>query len=231
VKRAPTPLDYAAWRASRLGTITERLERTAILHLAGPAANEHVLDVGCGDGLLALALAADGARVTGLDRTAAALRAAAVRAAESGASLALVAGDASKLPFGPETFDLVVAVTVLCFVPSPRSAVEEIARVLKPGGRAVIGDLGRFSAWAAWRRLRGWLGDTSWQRGRFWSAAALGGLVSGAGLTPLRAKGAVFYPPVGAAAAALQRLDPFLGRLTTAGAAFVAIEAKKIRGA
>jgi hypothetical protein len=98
---------------------------------------------------------------------------------------------------------------------------------LKPGGRAVIGELGRFSAWAAWRTVRGWLGNTTWRDTRFWSVAALKALASEAGLTTRRVRGAVFYPPSGVAAAVLERLDPLVGRATTIGAAFIAIDAEK----
>jgi ubiquinone/menaquinone biosynthesis C-methylase UbiE len=73
-----TPLDYAPWRATTLGAITERLER-AVLDLAGPLDGRDVLDVGCGDGAYALAAARAVARVTGLDRAAAVLVAMAAR--------------------------------------------------------------------------------------------------------------------------------------------------------
>ncbi len=62
-----TPLDYAAWRATRVGVTTEWLERAAVLELAGPLGGLDVLDVGCGDGAYALAAAEAGARVTGVD--------------------------------------------------------------------------------------------------------------------------------------------------------------------
>ncbi len=224
---APTPLDYAAWRRRTLGRITERIERAAVLDLTGAAAGRDVLDVGCGDGTYAVALATLGARATGLDTSIPALRAAGSRAADAGMRLSLVSGDAERLPFRAATFDLVVSVTALCFVAEPERAVAEIARVLWPGGRLVIGELGRWSAWAAWRRLRGWLGSETWRGTRFWTSASLRRLVEGAGLAPGRIRGAAFHPPVGVAAAVLAPLAPLLGGVTTLGAAFVAVEAEK----
>ncbi|HEX9052851.1 MAG TPA: class I SAM-dependent methyltransferase [Anaeromyxobacter sp.] len=225
--RAPTPLDYAAWRARALGRITERVERAAVLALAGSVQGRDVLDVGCGDGTYAVLLAGLGARVTGLDASIPALRAAAARAAAASTRVSLVAADAGRLPFEAGTFDLVIAVTALCFVPDPERSVEEIARVLRPGGRLVVGELGRWSAWAAWRRLRGWLGSETWREARFWTPASLRRLVARAGLAPGRARGAAFHPPFTVAAAALAPLDPVLGRVTTLGASFVAVEAEK----
>ena len=223
----PTPLDYPAWRESTLGKITERLERAVILDLAGDRSRGDVLDVGCGVGTYAGVLAAAGARVTGVDSSLPAARAAARRAQDASAPFAVVAGDASKLPFDGASFDLVIAVTALCFVGSPAQAVREIARVLRPGGRLVVGELGRLSIWAAWRRVRTWLGSSTWRRAAFFTSRELKGLAEGAGLVPARVRGAVFYPPAGLAASVLAPLDPLLGRVTTVGAAFVALAAEK----
>lgn len=222
-----TPLDYAAWRESTLGRITERLERAVVLELAGPRRGIDVLDVGAGDGAYALPLAKVGARIAALDASLPPLRVLGRRARDPGSRLVLVAADAQALPFEAGTFDLALAVTALCFVPAPQQAVSEIARVLRPGGRLVIGELGRWSAWAALRHVRGLLGSTTWRGARFWTARALRQLAEGAGLVPGRVRGAVFHPPLGIAAAALAPLDPFLGRATTLGAAFLALEAQK----
>jgi SAM-dependent methyltransferase len=222
-----TPLDYAAWRESTLGSVTERLERAVVLELAGSARGLDLLDLGAGDGTYAIALAGRGARVTALDRSVSVLHAATRRARESGTPVAVIAGDAGRLPFEDRSFDLVVAVTMLCFVRAPQQVAAEIGRVLRPGGRLVLGELGRWSAWAAWRRLRGWLGAPTWRESRFFTAGGLRRFARAAGLVPGRVRGAVFHPPLSPAAVALAPLDPLLGRATTLGASFVAIEARK----
>jgi 2-polyprenyl-3-methyl-5-hydroxy-6-metoxy-1,4-benzoquinol methylase len=55
------PEVYAAWRTSSLGEITEALEHRLIFRLTGSLQDCDVLDVGCGDGTLALRIAANGA--------------------------------------------------------------------------------------------------------------------------------------------------------------------------
>jgi SAM-dependent methyltransferase len=226
----PTPLEYARWRHTRLGTVTERLERTAMLDLAGPLAGRVVLDVGCGDGAYALAAARAGARVVGVDRSPADIEAARRNAAETGVRLELHVADALALPFPAARFDIVLAATVLCFVAEPAAAISEMARVLRPGGVLVIGELGRWSAWSAWRRLRAWAGSRTWRAARFWSPGELRALFNGAGLVPERERGAAFYPPLGGAARLLERVDPLLGRATRLGAAFIAIAGRKPGG-
>jgi len=226
--RMSPPLDYAAWRRSRLGRVTEALELEAVLRAADEVSGQDVLDVGCGDGLYTVALARRGARVFGLDRSLPALRSATRKADEVGVRMRLAAGDAIRLPFADTSFELVVAVTVLCFVSSPENAIREVERVLRPGGRFVLGELGRWSTWAAWRRVRGMFGDRTWAGARFWTPEDLQGLMRGAGLIPGRVEGAAFYPPSGIAAAALAPLDPWLGRVTTVGAAFLVLEGRKL---
>ncbi len=222
-----SPLEYARWRGTALGTVTERLERGAVLDLTGPLAGRDVLDVGCGDGTYALAAARAGARVTAVDRSAATVEAARRNAADAHVALELRVAEALELPFPAERFDVVLAVTVLCFVAEPQRAVAEMARVLRPGGVLVLGELGRWSMWAAWRRLRAWAGSRTWQAARFWTSADLRKLLHRAGLLSGRERGAAFYPPLGGAARLLERFDPLLGGATLLGAAFIAVEGRK----
>jgi SAM-dependent methyltransferase len=105
--------------------------------------------------------------------------------------------------------------------------MSEIARVLMPGGRLVIGELGRWSLWAAQRRMRGWLGHPVWRRVKFRTAADLRRLAEAAGLRVVTIHGAVHYPPSGVAARLLAPIDLWLGRETTFGAAFLAMSAAK----
>ena len=186
-----------------------------------------MLDLGCGDGALAVRLAAAGAQVVGLDADPAMLRAAASRAAAAGVGVDFAVGRAEALPFPDGRFDVVVAVTVLCFVPDAEATFREIARVLRPGGAVVIGELGRWSLWALRRRIRGWLGNRLWRAARFRTGTELRRLAAGAGLEVRAVRGAVFYPPVAALACAMAPLDPWLGRITAIGAAFVALRAEK----
>lgn len=218
---------YVRWRSSRLGLITDRLEQALVLELLGHVAGEMLLDVGCGDGALSVALAQQGASVTGLDPDPVMLAAARQRARQECAVLTLVEGNGEALPFRSETFDATLALTSLCFVRHAARAVAEMARVLKPGGRLIIGDLGRWSLWAAHRRVRGWRGNPVWRAATFRTAAELGSFVEAAGLQITTVRGAVFYPPFACAAQLLAPFDRPLGRTTTFGAAFIAVLARK----
>lgn len=218
---------YARWRSSRLGRITDTLERQLLFELLGRVADKTLLDVGCGDAELASKLARRGAIVTGLDADPAMIAAARRRAGAEGTQLHLIEGQAERLPFDDAVFDRVIAVTVLCFVRDAERAIMEMARVLKPGGLLVIGELGRWSLWAAHRRIRGWLGDPTWRAAMFRTAAELRGLARAARLDVTEARGAVHYPPCGLAAQMLAPVDLWIGRKTTLGSTFIAVSATK----
>lgn len=220
---------YARWRATTLGGITERVESRVVLDLLGDPRGKRVLDVGTGDGAYAIEAAARGAIVTAVDLQPAMLDAARARAARRGVDATWLSADAERLPFGDASFDAVVAVTVLCFVADPARAVREMARVLVPGGRLVLGELGRRSLWAAERRLRGWLGAHTWRSARFWSRDDLERLARAAELRVSEVRGAVFFPPIGALARWMAPVDHRLGRLRVPGAAFLALAADRAR--
>lgn len=219
---------YARWRASTLGRITERVEIGVVLGLAGQLAGKRVLDVGTGDGTYALEAAARGAIVTGIDLEPTMLAAARARASERGLSASFETGRAEALPFPDGTFDVVLAVTVLCLVSDARIVAREMVRVLAPGGRLVIGELGRYSVWAAERRVRGWLGARTWRHARFWSRRALVDLVDGAGLHVADVRGSIFFPPSGVTARAIAPFEPLLTRLHAPGAAFLVVAGDRL---
>lgn len=221
------PEVYARWRASEIGATTERLECQLVLELVGDVSGRRVLDVGCGDGELAVTLAKRGAIVTGIDISAAMIDAAKAQAGKHDADIAFHVASAEELPFPTGQFDVVTAITILCFVDEPDPIFREVARVLRPGGRFVIGELGKWSTWAAARRIRAWMGSQLWRMAQFRTARELQSSAEEAGLVVESVRGAIFYPRIQFAARLLGRFDLALGRYITAGAAFLALSARK----
>lgn len=103
--------------------------------LLGEPAGRHVLEVGCGSAPCARWLAAQGARVIGVDLSAGMLRHAVQAAHETGISVPLVQADAARLPFTDSSFDLACsAFGAVPFVADSAVVMREVARVLRPGG-------------------------------------------------------------------------------------------------
>jgi SAM-dependent methyltransferase len=103
-----------------------------------------VLEVGCGPGRLAVPLARHGLVVTGLDLDPAMVERARINA-ESALGVdrrpSFVVGDAASLAFPDASFDLVVSTMSVHHWEDPAAGLREIARVLLPGGRALVWDL------------------------------------------------------------------------------------------
>lgn len=117
--------------------------------------------------------------------------------------------------------------TALCLVSEPVVAVNEMSRVLRPGGVLVVGKLRRWSLWAVRRRFRSWLGDQFWKTAHFWTVAELREIMAGAGLRVTGVRGAVYYPPSATSARLMSPMEGTMAHFGGLGAAFIAVRAAK----
>jgi ubiquinone/menaquinone biosynthesis C-methylase UbiE len=161
----PLAATYDAWHETPLGRLVEAAERKAVFALWTPRPGERILDVSCGTGRFALALAREGARVTAADLSSPMLSAAAAKARQQGITLPLLRSDTQALPFPDGAFDAVLCLLTLEFVPDKRQALAEMLRVLKPNGVLILGVLPPWSPWAWRRRVKGWFDPASIWRG------------------------------------------------------------------
>ncbi len=103
-----------------------------------------IVDVGCGGGILAEAMAQQGARVTGLDMGTAPLMVARLHARETGVEVDYRQGAAEALAEErPGAFDVVTCMEMLEHVPDPASVVAACARLVKPGGHVFFSTINR----------------------------------------------------------------------------------------
>ena len=223
-----TPEDYARWRATAVGRLTEQLEQDAVFGLFGDLRKRTVLDVACGDGTYSISACKRGARVFGVDHSAPMIEAARHRAEDCRGSIEWCLASTEELPFDSQMFDDVIAVTALCFVKDPRRTIQEAACVLQPGGSLIIGELGRYGLWAFPRKIRGWLGSSTWSGVHFWTFQNLRRLIEQAGLRFHPRRTSVYFPPVGRVA---QLLGPYNNAFSPLGqfaAAFLTFRADKV---
>lgn len=220
---------YDAWYQTPLGAAADALEREAVLALAGEVDGQSVLDASCGTDHYALALVQRGARVTAVDTSAPMLALAQAKARRAGSSLAMVRASLERLPFRAGSFQPATCILALEFVADPARAMAELARVQPPGGRLVIGVLGRFSFWALLRRLKGLFGASLWQHAHFFKRRELADLFHIAGYGDLETREAIFFPPLNSAPllAVLHRLERPGRRWAPGMAAFLAVAGRR----
>lgn len=120
------------------------LRRDALLRLLGPEPGERVLEVGPGTGYYTLEIARHlepGGQIDALDLQQAMLDEMMRRARARGLSNVVpVQGDAQRMPFPDATFDAAFLVATLGEVPDRDRALRELRRVLKSGGRLIVGE-------------------------------------------------------------------------------------------
>jgi SAM-dependent methyltransferase len=152
------PAAYDAWYHTPRGAWIADTEFSLLMSLLRPAPGASLLDVGCGTGYFSRRFAAAGLRVTGIDPDKAAIGFA--REQASAIAISYLAGTANDLPFPDQAFDYCTAITSLCFIADPASAVREMWRVSRSG--MVLGLLNRRSLLHRKKHGRGGYAGARW---------------------------------------------------------------------
>lgn len=137
---------YWNWRSKSYGydgdksiKITRKWE-TILKDLVSDVPGRHALDIGTGRGQFAIYLARLGFNVTGIDLSESMISLAGKHALLHELNIDFQTGDAEKLNFKDNTFDVVVSRNLLWTLHDPEKALKEWRRVMKPGGTLVVSD-------------------------------------------------------------------------------------------
>ncbi|HVH77391.1 MAG TPA: metalloregulator ArsR/SmtB family transcription factor [Stellaceae bacterium] len=131
----------ADWDRIRSLYVDEREVEAALAEMVGAGAPADLIDIGTGTGHMLEVLAPGVERALGIDQSREMLAVARVNLERAGLDNAVVRlGDMYQLPFADASFDAAIIHQVLHYADRPAAAIAEAARVLRPGGRLVIGD-------------------------------------------------------------------------------------------
>jgi ubiquinone/menaquinone biosynthesis C-methylase UbiE len=220
---------YDEWYEAPLGQLVDRLEKEAVFALVDAGPGDLALDLSCGTGNYALALAKRGLSVVGADISEPMLRLAQDKGTREGIKLSLVRADGSALPFRAATFDLVTVILGLEFAADPGKTLEEVHRILKSQASLVVAILNRTGLWTLWRRLKRLFAPSIWRCATFLSFDELRGLLEARGFRDLRWRGAVRFLPLFRTrwVGCLERWEAWRAGTRPAGATFLVVRGRR----
>jgi len=176
---------YDSWYATSIGNYVDMTEKKEFFSLF-QTKKGLILDLGCGTGNYTGILNA-----IGLDKSFNMLKI----AYKKFPNIPFVCGDALFLPFKDESFDSVISITLFEFLFSPKKALIEIYRVLKPKGEIIIGTLNTFSLWFFFKRLKTIFKKTAYRYARFYTINQLKSLLLQNGFKHISTRGVIYGPP------------------------------------
>jgi len=181
----------------RLNYIEEQI--AALMNRKPPYKGLRILDVGCGGGLIAEDLAAQGARVVGLDASIETIEVAKAHAAEQGLAIDYRIGSVEELARGKERFDVITAFEIVEHVADLKSFMAALTKLLKPQGIVIVATLNRttrsflFGVVAA-EYVLGWVPEGTHDWDSFVKPSELASLWATGGVTPVDLTGLVYRP-------------------------------------
>lgn len=126
--------DYELRRYMSTSGIERGMKIIKVIEKYTSLSHKKVLDIGCATAGISIAFAKRDARIVGLDITRRVSLMAKRRTYEEGVNVPLLLADGENMPFFNESFEIVVCNNIIEHVPHPKKLVDEIERVLKPGG-------------------------------------------------------------------------------------------------
>ncbi|NJE25547.1 class I SAM-dependent methyltransferase [Thermococcus sp. MV5] len=180
---------YDDWYKTKVGQYVNRTEKKLVFSMI-KSKNGKALDLGCGTGNYTLELYTRGFDVVGVDLSEEMLKIARKKLPR----VKFIRANAYSLPFKENTFDLVLTITMFEFIHKPELALNEIYRVLRPGGEVVIGTMNGKSFWFIFKRIKSLFEETAYRYARFYTPSELESLMKGAGFEDVESKGIIFFP-------------------------------------
>jgi 2-polyprenyl-6-hydroxyphenyl methylase/3-demethylubiquinone-9 3-methyltransferase len=200
------PVDFTKWLSSPSDAVREKILQTVrnryfpevwyiLENWFSTSHDKSVLDVGCGNGLIAEALAKTGHQVTCIDPVVDCLLATQERFSKSELEGRFEQADPESLPFATHSFQNLICINMLELTESRKRTMREINRVLKPGGRAVIATFARRSPWGITSIAKQVRNDSKSETSHFMSKAEFVKAVQKEKLKLERLKGGARYMP------------------------------------
>jgi len=163
--------EYDQWYQRPEGQYTDAQEKELFLRLMQPQKKQSLLEVGCGTGHNLEFFSELGFNVTGIDSSEPMLQIAAKRL---GPDARLLLGEANRLEFDDNSFDIVTLITVLEFLPDPAGALKEAVRVSRE--KVYIGVLNKTSVLGLARRVKGRFRKSIYTQAKFYTIWEIEGM-------------------------------------------------------
>lgn len=160
-----------------------------------------ILDVGCGGGLISMPLAQMGAQVTGVDANKHNIDAASQYAKDNKIDIELKHTTAEKLlPKAKQSYDVVISLEVIEHVANPKEFVQNLARLIKPGGMIVLSTINRtiksyIYAIVMAEYVLGWVPKRTHDHSKFVKPSELTKMINNTGLSLKELKGMILDLP------------------------------------
>ena len=159
------PERYDQWFTTPIGKLVKEIEGELIRDLLDPMQGESILDAGCGTGIFTLDFLVAKGNVVGPDISGPMLNFSRFKTTDY--DFVAVQADMEHLPFKDNYFEKSVSVTAPEFIANAKSAVSELFRVTRPGGRVVVATLNSLSPWVVRRKAKTESGKSHILRGAF----------------------------------------------------------------